>query len=205
MDFENEAVSLQQLPQFSTVTFTPLHERYARIRLSVLLVFYAVLAIPSALAMGLSVELREFLATIEGMFALALSLALLTFIAWFRYIATKAIHYSIRQHDIILKSGVFWKKEVIQPLKRVQHVELTRGPIDERYGLANVRLFSAGTALSTFVIRGVEHEIAARIKQFVLDYQEKNGEEFTAHRLEVNVETASEVEVESETAASART
>ena len=197
IDFANEEVSVNSLPQASTVSFTPLYQGYALIRLTVLLVFYGVLSLAALVVVVLSAELRAFLFTAYGVLSVILLMLLLTFIAWFLYVATKAIHYSIRQHDIILKSGVFWKKEVIQPLKRVQHVELTRGPIDERYGLANVRLFSAGTAMSTFRIHGVEHAIAIRIKQFVLDYQEKAGQEFSEveNRVELAAESRTGAEV----------
>ncbi|MCH7815080.1 MAG: hypothetical protein IIC60_00785, partial [Proteobacteria bacterium] len=119
MDFANEEVSVDSLPQASTVSFTPLYQGYALIRLTVLLVFYGVLALAALVVVVLSTELRAVLFTAYGLLSAILLLLLLTFIAWLLYVATKAIHYSIRLHDIILKSGVFCNTEVIQPLKRV--------------------------------------------------------------------------------------
>ena len=174
MEFSNEQISLHDLPQISRVTFTSLHERFAAVRLGALLAIYSILLSVGTLVFLFVPGVKEFLSSFPGAGLLIAAPILMILRAWFVYASTKAIHYSIRQHDVILQSGVFWKKEVTQPLKRIQHVELTRGPIDKRFGLANVRLFSAGTARSTFKIPGVEFQIAAQIKQYVLEYKDQS-------------------------------
>jgi membrane protein YdbS with pleckstrin-like domain len=90
----------------------------------------------------------------------------------YRFKATRAIGYAVREHDLILKSGLFWQKEVIQPIRRIQHVELTRGPLEKRLGFANVRLFSAGSARATFTIPGLRLITAARIRRHVLSAEQ---------------------------------
>jgi hypothetical protein len=82
------------------------------------------------------------------------------------------IRYAIREHDVIVHAGVFWKKETVQPIRRIQHVEQHQGPIDKRYGLYELKLFSAGTGQFTFRIPGLDATAAARIKQFILEVQQ---------------------------------
>jgi len=97
-------------------------------------------------------------------------------LACYVYAHAKKLAYGIREHDIVLQSGVFWQREIVQPLRRVQHVELSRGPMDKHFGLVKVKLFSAGTAMSTFVIPGLDKDNGSQIKQYVLDYQDNRAE-----------------------------
>lgn len=176
MDFNNQQIAAQDLPRFDEVSFTSLAHRYATIRLIVTIICFVLLGsagIGSVIVAELikpdppSLWENDFVAVTATLFLL-----LMSFCSWFAFAATRAIGYAIRDHDIIVRSGLLWKKEVIQPLKRVQHVEVTRGPIDKRYGLANVQLFSAGTSMSTFRIPGIEDALAEKIRQYVLHYQE---------------------------------
>ncbi|HAJ75051.1 MAG TPA: hypothetical protein DCM64_01210 [Gammaproteobacteria bacterium] len=180
MDFVNSQVSAHELPRYSGVSYTPLAERVARVRLAVVGIVYFVLflafVIPMVVIIQFNSEAGASLLRPVSLTIFLIVLLLMALLAWFVFASTRAIHYALRQHDVIVKSGVFWKQEVIQPLKRVQHVEVTRGPLDKRYGLANVKLFSAGTSKSTFRIPGIEHEQAEQIRQFVLDYQAASSE-----------------------------
>jgi membrane protein YdbS with pleckstrin-like domain len=97
-------------------------------------------------------------------------------IAWFRYAAARAIAYAVREHDVIVRSGVFWKRETVQPILRIQHVERAQGPLDKRFGLAKLKLFSAGTGHSTFEIPGLDAETALRIQSFLLEHKAGGAE-----------------------------
>ena len=84
----------------------------------------------------------------------------------------RSIRYALRTHDMVVHKGVLFFSETIQPLRRVQHVELKRGPIDKRYGLAALKLFSAGLGKETFVLPGLALEDAERVRSHVLGYGE---------------------------------
>jgi membrane protein YdbS with pleckstrin-like domain len=92
--------------------------------------------------------------------------------AWFRHAAARAISYAVREHDVVVRSGVFWKRETVQPILRIQHVERAQGPLDKRFGLAKLKLFSAGTGHSTFEIPGLDAGTALRIQSFLLEQKE---------------------------------
>lgn len=179
MEFINQQIPVENLPRYGSVKYTPLAERFAFIRLGVILTFYFFLLLAlftAALLINRSSTETQPIFSSLSVVVLILGIAIvLILIAWFVFAATRAIHYSIREHDIIVKSGLFWKKEIIQPLKRVQHVEVTQGPLDKRFTLANVKLFSAGTRQSTFRIPGIKKHLAEQIRQYVLDYQESSA------------------------------
>jgi len=93
------------------------------------------------------------------------------------------VRYAIREHDVIVQSGVFWQKETLQPIRRIQHVEQHQGPVDKRFGLYELKLFSAGTGHFTFRIPGLAADAAARIRQFILDVQQDGWSDDSAESL----------------------
>ncbi|WP_019026559.1 PH domain-containing protein [Colwellia piezophila] len=88
--------------------------------------------------------------------------------------ADKVKFYALREHDISYSSGLIFYKTVSQPILRIQHVELKRGPIDRKIGLAKLQVFSAGGALHTFEIPGLPIAEAQKIRQFILDHKDSN-------------------------------
>lgn len=172
MTFTNAEVRAGGLPRFDAVELQAVHRHYPRICLAMALAFGGVMV--AALAAGCLVAppLRGFILG-PGGWVLPVAVVLLAgLIAWFAYKSAGVIGYALREHDIIVQSGIFWRKQTIQPIRRIQHVEVTRGPLDKRFGLANLRLFSAGTGHLTFEIPGLEVATAERIKGFILRFQQ---------------------------------
>jgi len=172
MTFTNVDVDVEALPRSGDVHYYDLHPRYARVVLGV----------------ALAVELPIFAIAVAGLFGTAVpsgaaargttvlllgaGALVLTLLAWFSYKSARVMRYALREHDVIVQSGVFWKKETVQPIRRIQHIEQHQGPIDKRFGLYELKLFSAGTAYLTFRIPGLDAETASRIRQFILNVQE---------------------------------
>ncbi|MCZ6616492.1 MAG: PH domain-containing protein [Gammaproteobacteria bacterium] len=169
--FTNLQVALCDLPTIENIEFQSLEPSYARlVCIIVLLVESLITGIATVLWWLLEIpqQLQEHAPAIYG-----LALFIMTLLPLYRFKAARAIEYSIRDHDLVLKSGLFWQHEVIQPIRRIQHVELTRGPLEKRTGLANIRLFSAGTSGATFTIPGLRLITAARIRRFVLQAERR--------------------------------
>lgn len=80
--------------------------------------------------------------------------------------------YALREHDLSFQSGLFFRKKVTQPITRIQHIELKRGPIERKIGLATLQVFSAGGALHTFEIPGLELSTAQKLRQFILQHKD---------------------------------
>ncbi|MFT6897424.1 MAG: membrane protein YdbS with pleckstrin-like domain [Paraglaciecola sp.] len=92
------------------------------------------------------------------------------------YLADKRKYYALRQSDLHFQSGLVFCKTVSQPITRIQHVELKQGPLERAKGLASLQVFSAGGALHTFEIPGLEYQKAQQIRQFILRHKD-----ITAH------------------------
>lgn len=172
MTFTNIDVDIAALPRFDATVTRRLDPHYAKLVLgctsatSLLAILVATL-----IAFGIAD------ATGPGRWWLVgLVVVLGSALTWFRHKAASVISYSVREHDVILRNGVFWKKETVQPIARVQHVERAQGPVEKRLGLARLKLFSAGTGHVTFEIPGLDADTALRIQAFILERKSQTSE-----------------------------
>jgi membrane protein YdbS with pleckstrin-like domain len=176
MSFTNVQIDLETLPHFEDVQYRELDPRYARIVLGVALVFQIpILLLLGGWLLGFLVPKADLSVVTAGVLLIAV-LSLFLLLAWFSYKSARVLRYALRQHDVILHSGVFWKKDTVQPIRRIQHIEQHQGPVDKRFGLYELKLFSAGTGNVTFQIPGLDAEAASRIRKFSLNVQEDGWE-----------------------------
>ncbi len=75
--------------------------------------------------------------------------------------------YALREHDILHKHGVWWRTLTAIPFNRMQHCEISRGPVESAFGLATLRVFTAGGSSSDLSIGGLPVAEAQRIKEFI--------------------------------------
>lgn len=118
---------------------------------------------------ALSEEFRANLFSLRGLPFIFGGIVLLSFLVWVAWKTASVIRYAVREHDVILQTGIFWRKETVQPIARIQHVEQSQGPLDKRFGLYTLKLFSAGTGHVTFQIPGLDARTAARLRRFLLE------------------------------------
>jgi uncharacterized protein len=93
-------------------------------------------------------------------------LAVLLGLAWGWWVIgrqVRAMGYLERADDLLVVSGVMFRKLVIVPYGRMQLVDVTAGPLDRRFGIAKVQLHTAA-ATSDAVIAGLPTEDAARLR-----------------------------------------
>jgi len=77
--------------------------------------------------------------------------------------------WALREHDLIYQSGVVFRKLVVLPFARIQHVETLSGPIERAFGLMRVKCFTAGGLSADLVVEGLDHETAIRVRQYLLE------------------------------------
>ena len=176
--FTNEVIEQLPLPSLAQLSKIPVSTSYAKanryIRLTTTLIVVLILSIvwwvaPLQNFISISANFRNSL--VYFIFGAAIIGMLLTF---YGTVADKRKFYALREHDISFTSGVIFINMVSQPVLRIQHVELRRGPIDRKLGLANLQVFSAGGALHTFEIPGLPIVEAQKIRQFILEHKGTN-------------------------------
>ena len=96
-------------------------------------------------------------------------------LAWFLYrwaeIAYRHIAYRVDEDGIEIRSGVFWRSVCNIPRSRVQHTDVAQGPVDRKYGLGKLVIYTAGTEHSKVELPGLEHQTALDIRNQLLPRQ----------------------------------
>ena len=81
---------------------------------------------------------------------------------------TKVKGIALREHDIAYRSGLYWKKTVLLPFNRVQHAEVSSGPLQRKYGLASLKFFTAGGSSVDLRVDGLMRERAEAIRSVIM-------------------------------------
>lgn len=71
-----------------------------------------------------------------------------------------------------IRKGVFWRHQIIVPTARVQHVDVSQGPLQRHFGLATLTIFTAGTQNSSVPFEGLAHEVAVELKDRLVALRE---------------------------------
>ena len=93
-------------------------------------------------------------------------------LAWFshRWPAIDYAHASYRVDalGIEIRRGVFWRTVTNVPLSRVQHTDVSQGPLERRFGLGTLVIYTAGTDHARVSLAGLEHGHALRVREHLL-------------------------------------
>jgi membrane protein YdbS with pleckstrin-like domain len=102
---------------------------------------------------------------------LAASIAL----AWLSYawpaVAYRHLAYTIETDGLQIRRGVFWRTVVDVPRSRVQHTDVSQGPLERRFGLGTLVVYTAGTDHSRVELSGLAHDTAFAIRDHLLPHQ----------------------------------
>lgn len=167
--FTNPEVPPETLPGAEDLEWQPLHPRFVRRLQAGALLRVAVLAAAAAalhfLASGADVNpairtLARLLPAVWAVVAVLAARALL----W-PMIAVPRLGYVVREKDILHRSGVLWRSVKAVPFNRVQHTGTDSGPLDRRFGLANLSVFPAGAG--GHKIRGLGADTAEELRVYV--------------------------------------
>ena len=76
--------------------------------------------------------------------------------------------YRVDGQGIEIRRGVYWRVVINLPRSRVQHIDVSQGPLDRRYGPGTLVVYTAGTDHAKVELGGLEHGRALRIREHLL-------------------------------------
>ncbi|MCF2950092.1 PH domain-containing protein [Paraglaciecola aquimarina] len=176
-NFNNPMMDVADLPQIQELDKQRLSEKYASTNLKVgacvvLLLLIIAFILYFQPFIEVSQNIRQNLLFISSAIIIIVSLVVLL-----GYQADIRKSYTLRDLDIHYSSGLFFRKTVSQPITRIQHIELKRGPIDRKINLAKLQVFSAGGAMHTFEIPGLPLETAQQLRQYIIEHKDVTNHE----------------------------
>lgn len=98
----------------------------------------------------------------------------LVIIAWMIAITprqARAFGYQLRRDDLVFRHGIMWQRMVAVPYGRMQLVDITHGPLDRAFGIAQLKLVTAAAATSV-VVPGLRQDAAERLRDTLIDVAE---------------------------------
>ncbi len=76
---------------------------------------------------------------------------------------TRALGYAERDEELLVRSGIMWRRIVVVPYGRLQYVDVQAGPLDRLLGVARVQLHTASAGTDA-AIPGLRPDEAARLR-----------------------------------------
>ncbi|SDS33280.1 hypothetical protein SAMN04515667_1937 [Formosa sp. Hel1_31_208] len=162
--FLNTQVDIDNLPGIEEIRLKSISKKYLKIiiinRISLFLVLFVVLLImtwfmddktPQNLLLYGFVILTVFL-------ILNLTIGLLAF---------KKRKYAIRDHDVVYAKGLIINSLTTVPISRIQHIEENRSWLARQFGLATLKIFTAGESGSDLSIHGLPKDDAKKIHDYI--------------------------------------
>ena len=83
-------------------------------------------------------------------------------------IAHRHASYRVDDEVIEIKRGVVWRRVITIPRSRVQHTDVSQGPLERNYGLGTLVIYTAGTEHARVQLAGLDHRVALRIRYHLL-------------------------------------
>lgn len=128
-----------------------------------------------ALGLLVALVLAVFLAPLPGWAKVGLallwaigSLAL----GWFSHawpaVAHRHTSYRVDAQGIEIRRGVLWRKVINVPRSRVQHTNVSQGPLERGWGLGTLSVYTAGTDHARVDLGGLDHATALAIRDHLL-------------------------------------
>ncbi|MGQ8367472.1 PH domain-containing protein [Glaciecola sp. 1036] len=169
MSFTNQTISTQDI-SITEVELNPLSPKYMQINLALVTIFTVIpITILVFLSFNWLFEMPQgYMDNLLWFISIVFAFGALFFI--YHWLADPKKGYALREHDLHFQTGLIFRKHICQPILRIQHIEIKRGPIDRKAGLATLEVYSAGGVHHTFHIPGLPHETAKKLRSFILDH-----------------------------------
>ena len=103
------------------------------------------------------------------------NLLLLWLAVFWPAIEHRHVKWSVGPVGVQIKKGVFWKHQIAIPWARVQHADVSQGPLARQFSIGNLTIHTAGTKHASIDIVGLNHVVAIELRDEVIR-QRKAGD-----------------------------
>lgn len=76
--------------------------------------------------------------------------------------------YDVDGQGLTIREGVWWRDQSSLPRARIQHSDVSQGPLQRRYGLATLTFYTAGSRYTRISLDGLRHEEAIALRDTLL-------------------------------------
>lgn len=87
---------------------------------------------------------------------------------WWPPLAYRHLRFGVDETGIAIESGVIWRSRIGLPRVRIQHTDVSQGPLERRYGIGTLKLYTAGSRHTRIELTGLNHDAAIALRDALL-------------------------------------
>lgn len=163
MHFTNTEVEINNIPEAENIELMPVHVDLLKVlRLEWLITFLVIAAAMVPLVIYLPMSfVTKILVVISAVVFLV--------IYWIvQEVSFKYLAYAIRDKDLIFQKGWIIRTFKVCPINRIQNCSVHQGPLERKFNLATLILYTAGSQGADMRIPGLTDDEANRLRHFIL-------------------------------------
>ncbi len=158
-------------------TFEPRAEPWLRLSEKLVIARRLMMLLGMVVLLVVWVALLLFVTAIPAWIPWLLIVLTLAFTGWGWWLIGRRVRsygYVERREDLLVTSGILFRRLVVVPYGRLQLVDVVAGPVDRVFGIATVRLHTAA-ATTDATIPGLTPELAAALRDRLARAGESRG------------------------------
>jgi membrane protein YdbS with pleckstrin-like domain len=78
------------------------------------------------------------------------------------------LRFGVDETGIAIESGVIWRSRIALPRVRIQHTDVSQGPLQRRYGVGSLKLYTAGSRHTRIELPGLTYDDAIALRDALL-------------------------------------
>lgn len=102
---------------------------------------------------------------------------LLGWTLWYPRARFRHMGWCLDDNGLTIQSGVFWRSQSTVARIRIQHTDVSQGPLQRHYGIATLKLYTAGSHFSRIELPGLSYSSAVRLRDELQSVEQSAGNE----------------------------
>lgn len=99
----------------------------------------------------------------------------LWFAWWYPAACHRRLRYGVNDTGLRIGRGVLWRRVSYLPRVRIQHTDVTQGPLQRHYGLARLKLYTAGSKYNCIQLPGLSYSKATALRDELAPHESPDG------------------------------
>lgn len=106
---------------------------------------------------------------------LAVTIALALWLWRWPVIAYRHASYRLDDDGLEIRRGVVWRSIIHVPRSRVQHTDVSQGPLERSHGLSTLVVHTAGTEHARVALPGLSRDVALSLRDQLLPHDGRDA------------------------------
>ncbi|MGH8178656.1 MAG: PH domain-containing protein [Steroidobacter sp.] len=89
--------------------------------------------------------------------------------------AYRHLRFGVDEAGIVIQHGVFFRSHIALPRVRIQHTDVSQGPLQRRFGVGTLKFYTAGSRHTRIELPGLTHAEAVELRDALLAEGKDSG------------------------------